>query len=214
MESIEQNINRLIHGDQKSLSVLKDYGVFKTYNKGGRIYPDKEEYFGFFYIVSGRVRLFTSSFDAKEITIFNIKSQEACIFSAGCVLGYVEFDIALEFMEDSKLFLLPNQAFKDLCQSNENILHFNLSLVSKRFKQALEVINDITFKSLKERVIKFLLLNAQHGVVQISQENIANNIGSAREAVARIIKELREDGAISTSRAQILLQPKIFEYIL
>ena len=84
----------------------------------------------------------------------------------------------------------------------------NALLMSKRFKQSLDTLGDVAFKSLKERILKFLHANAQNGVVRTSQENIASNIGSAREAVAKVLKELKNEGFIDTRRGEILLKSK------
>lgn len=74
-------------------------------------------------------------------------------------------------------------------------------------EKSLEIlVRNGAFKSLKERVMKFLLSNAKNGVVQSIQENIANHIGSAREAVAKVLKELKEEGIIATKRGEIVIK--------
>ncbi|MBS4240138.1 Crp/Fnr family transcriptional regulator [Campylobacter vulpis] len=166
---------------------------------------------GFLYVLSGKVRFFSVSGNAKEITIFTISDKESCIISTSCILSNIKADVVLEFMEDSSVFILPNKIFETLTHSNESIMRFNLSLVSKRLKQAFDTINDVTFKSLKNRVVKFLLNNAKDNRVEVSQESIANNIGSAREAVARVIKELKTQGLIETNRNEIMLKNGIYE---
>ncbi|QNF78278.1 Crp/Fnr family transcriptional regulator [Campylobacter vulpis] len=204
-------INTTICGDKKSLEVLQNQGIVKTYTKGHRIYPDSDELLGFLYVLSGKVRFFSVSGNAKEITIFTISDKESCIISTSCILSNIKADVVLEFMEDSSVFILPNKIFETLTHSNESIMRFNLSLVSKRLKQAFDTINDVTFKSLKNRVVKFLLNNAKDNRVEVSQESIANNIGSAREAVARVIKELKTQGLIETNRNEIVLKNGIYE---
>ncbi|TLD82513.1 Crp/Fnr family transcriptional regulator [Helicobacter trogontum] len=166
---------------------------------------------GFLYVLSGKVRFFSVSSNAKEITIFTISDKESCIISTSCILSHIKADVVLEFMEDSSVFILPNKIFETLTHSNESIMRFNLSLVSKRLKQAFDTINDVTFKSLKNRVVKFLLNSARDNRVEVSQESIANNIGSAREAVARVIKELKTEGLIQTSRNAIVLTNRLYE---
>ncbi|GAB0173628.1 helix-turn-helix domain-containing protein [Helicobacter trogontum] len=64
---------------------------------------------------------------------------------------------------------------------------------------------------MKNRVVKFLLNSARDNRVEVSQESIANNIGSAREAVARVIKELKTEGLIQTSRNAIVLTNRLYE---
>lgn len=204
-------INATMCGDERSLEVLQNQGIVKAYVKGYRIYPDSNELLGFLYVLSGKIRFFSVSSNAKEITIFTISGKESCIITTSCIFSNIQADVVLEFMEDSSVFILPNKSFEALTHSNESIMRFNLSLVSKRLKQAFDTINDATFKSLKNRVVKFLLSNARDNHVKASQESIANNIGSAREAVARVIKELKAEGLIDTNRNEIVLKSGLYE---
>lgn len=204
-------INATMCGDERSLEVLQNQGIVKAYAKGYRIYPDSDELLGFLYVLSGKIRFFSVSSNAKEITIFTISGKESCIITTSCIFSNIQADVVLEFMEDSSVFILPNKSFEALTHSNESIMRFNLSLVSKRLKQAFDTINDVTFKSLKNRVVKFLLSNAKDNHVKASQESIANNIGSAREAVARVIKELKAEGLIDTNRNEIVLKSGLYE---
>lgn len=204
-------INATMCGDERSLEVLQNQGIVKAYVKGYRIYPDSNELLGFLYVLSGKIRFFSVSSNAKEITIFTISGKESCIITTSCIFSNIQADVVLEFMEDSSVFILPNKSFEALTHSNESIMRFNLSLVSKRLKQAFDTINDVTFKSLKNRVVKFLLSNARDNHVKASQESIANNIGSAREAVARVIKELKTEGLIETNRNEIVLKSGLYE---
>lgn len=126
---------------------------------------------------------------------------------------YFQSDVMLEFIDDSEVFIIPN-AFEKLCQNNEKILQFNIALISRRLKQSINTIDDITFKSLKNRVIKYLKENAKDDAITISQENLANHIGSAREAVSRILKELKNEGLICTDRTQIILNQNIYNYTM
>ncbi|ELW9006711.1 Crp/Fnr family transcriptional regulator [Campylobacter upsaliensis] len=210
-KDILTQINTTICGDKRSLEVLQNQGIVKAYAKGYRIYPDSNELLGFLYVLSGKIRFFSVSSNAKEITIFTISGKESCIITTSCIFSNIQADVVLEFMEDSSVFILPNKSFEALTHSNESIMRFNLSLVSKRLKQAFDTINDVTFKSLKNRVVKFLLSNARDNHVKASQESIANNIGSAREAVARVIKELKTEGLIDTNRNEIVLKSGLYE---
>ena len=127
---------------------------------------------------------------------------------------YFQSDVMLEFIDDSEVFIIPNAIFEKLCQNNEKILQFNIALISRRLKQSINTIDDITFKSLKNRVIKYLKENAKDDAITISQENLANHIGSAREAVSRILKELKNEGLICTDRTQIILNQNIYNYTM
>ena len=140
--------------------------------------------------------------------------MKSCILSTKCMNDYFQSDVMLEFIDDSEVFIIPNAIFEKLCQNNEKILQFNIALISRRLKQSINTIDDITFKSLKNRVIKYLKENAKDDAITISQENLANHIGSAREAVSRILKELKNEGLICTDRMQIILNQNIYNYTM
>ncbi|EOG2575499.1 hypothetical protein ACM088_000442 [Campylobacter upsaliensis] len=74
-------INATMCGDERSLEVLQNQGIVKAYVKGYRIYPDSNELLGFLYVLSGKIRFFSVSSNAKEITIFTISGKESCIIT-------------------------------------------------------------------------------------------------------------------------------------
>ena len=198
-----RQINQQIHGDEKILEILVRNGAFKSFSKGEKKYADE---LGFFRVIAGRVRVFSIAPNGKEITIFYMTSDECCILSTSFMSRNIQDEVMFEFMQESEIFALPDKDYQALCVSNASIMQFNLELMSKRFSQSLDTMGDVAFKSLKERVMKFLLSNAKNGVVQSSQENIANHIGSAREAVAKVLKELKGEGIITTKRGEIVIK--------
>ena len=196
-------INAQIYGDESSLKVLREKGAFKVIVKGEKKYADE---LGFFRLVSGRIRVFSIAPNGKEITIFYMTNMECCIISTSFMSETLGDEVMFECMEECEIFTISNEIYQGLCASNAGIMRFNVELISKRLRQILDVVGDVAFKSLKERVLKFLANNAKNGVVQTSQENIANHIGSAREAVAKVLKELKNEGQIDTKRGLIMLK--------
>lgn len=202
MANFITQINEQIKGDEASLALLEQKGSFKKFAKGQKKYADE---LGFFRVISGRVRVFSVAPNGKEITIFYMTNAECCILSTSFMTRNVQDEVMFEFIEECEIFTLGDNDYQALCASNANIMSFNLELMSKRFKQSLDTMGDVAFKSLKERIMKFLQSNAKDGVVQTSQENIANHIGSAREAVAKVLKELKNEGLIDTKRNEIII---------
>lgn len=199
-------INAQIGGDEESLRILRQKGLFKIYKKGEKKYADE---LGFFRVISGRIRLFTIASNGKEITIFYMSGNECCILSTSFMTQNLHDEVMFEFMQETQIFTLADSVYKGLCASNSKIMQFNLMLMSKRFKQSLDILGDVAFKSLRMRVMKFLSTNAKDNVVQTSQEAIANHIGSAREAVAKVLKELKNEGYISTKRKEIVINKNL-----
>ena len=196
-------INTQIYGDESSLKVLREKGAFKILPKGEKKYADE---LGFFRLVRGKIRVFSIAPNGKEITIFYMTDTECCIISTSFMRDTLGDEVMFECMEECEIFTLSNEIYQGLCAQNAGIMRFNVELVAKRLRQILDIVGDVAFKSLKERVLKFLANNAKEGIVHTSQENIANHIGSAREAVAKVLKELKNEGQIDTKRGEIMLK--------
>lgn len=196
-------INTQIYGDESSLKVLREKGAFKVIPKDEKKYADE---LGFFRLVRGKIRVFSIAPNGKEITIFYMTDMECCIISTSFMSEALSDEVMFECMEECEIFTISNGIYQGLCAQNTEIMRFNVELVAKRLRQILDIVGDVAFKSLKERVLKFLANNAKNGVVHTSQENIANHIGSAREAVAKVLKELKNEGQIDTKRGEITLK--------
>ena len=202
MANFITQINEQIKGDEASLALLEQKGSFKKFAKGQKKYADE---LGFFRLVRGRIRVFSVAPNGKEITIFYMTDTECCIISTSFMSETLGDEVMFECMEECEIFTLSNDIYQRLCAQNAGIMRFNVELVAKRLRQILDIVGDVAFKSLKERVLKFLANNAKEGIVHTSQENIANHIGSAREAVAKVLKELKNEGLIDTKRGEIII---------
>lgn len=121
------------------------------FEKNERKYADE---LGFFRVLGGRVRVFSVAENGKEITIFYMTNTECCILSTS-FMAHIQDEVMFEFMEDCEIFTLKDSDYQALCASNANIMGFNALLMSKRFKQSLDTLGDVAFKSLKERILKF-----------------------------------------------------------
>lgn len=176
-----------------------------TYPKGKKIFVNQEICEGVMCILSGSIRVFATSSNFKEITLFSLKPQEICVLSASCVLPSFELDITLEAQEECQIALLPSK--KAQKYSKENI-HFSQrinEIISKRLSQTLQILNNIAFTPLPQRIKDFLLQSNQD-VIFITHEELANHLGSSREVITRALKEMERKGEIALSRGKIIIK--------
>ena len=99
--------------------------------------------------------------------------------------------------------LLPTSFFAKL-QDNITFQTKIQSILNTRLTQTLEVLNQTAFTPLTLRV-KNLLLSFHQEIVYITHEEIANHLGSTREAITRILKDLQKQGEITLQRGKILI---------
>ena len=111
----------------------------------------------------------------------------------------------------SRILVIPASVFEALSEQNIHVRCFSYELATRRFSTVVFVMQMILFSGLDTRLASFLLqeYNAISGEeIRITQEQIAQNINSAREAVTRMLKRFAEDGIIENRRGVIrILDP-------
>lgn len=188
----------------ENLNIKEDLLYF-TYPKGKRIYVNQEVCEGVIYLLSGEIRVFTTSDNYKEITLFTLTPQEICILSASCVLPSFELDVTLIAQRDCQIALLPSKKAQKLAQENLAFAQKINEIINKRLSQTLQVLNSVAFTPLQQRIKDFLLQSKQKEL-HITHEELANHLGSAREAISRVLKEMEQKGEIILQRGKIIIK--------
>lgn len=197
----------------KKFELNRDYAqsveknVFaKITNKDEIIYQNSDNCFGYVMIKSGILRAYIMSENGKEITIFTLKSGDECIMCANCVMYNLTLEVILKLQKGSEILVIPAQIYSNFKNKYPKLASHTINLISHRFSQVINVLEQTAFLPLTERVRRFLLDMNMTGSVKFTHEEIANHIGSAREAVSRVLKDMEKNGEISCSRGVILLK--------
>ncbi|MDO5045774.1 Crp/Fnr family transcriptional regulator [Campylobacter sp.] len=177
----------------------------KNLSKDTLIYT-KDDNCGYIIVKSGVIRAFITSQNFKEITIFKLEGGDNCVICSSCTLNAFDTEITLSVEEDAEVLLIPMQTFKTLKDSYTTVLNHALKIVSKRFAAVINVMEQALFLPLANRVRNFLLENAKENELNITHEQLANHLGSAREAISRILKEMEKSGEIAQKRGKIFIQ--------
>lgn len=182
----------------------------KSFPKNYRILKG-EQCRGLVLILDGALRTFIVSPNGKEINLFVLKNSEFCILSATCILKNIHFDVCLEFIQTSNVLILPSKIFDELSLKYPIAKQFQTELIGERLSRVVSSLSSLAFESLEDRVLNFLrsVLRREDSkdfkTLYITHEEIANALGSAREAVSRVLKELEKQGKLKTRRGIIEL---------
>ena len=179
-----------------------DNTVALTYRKGTRIH-DGSKCSGVFFIRSGCLRVYIMSEDGKDITLYRLHTGDMCMLSASCVLQSVTFDVFIDAEEDSECYIISGPAFAYVAETNPKIKIFSLETAVGRFSDVMWVMQQILFMSLDRRLAIFLYdesSRTKSEVITLTHEQIAKYIGSAREAISRMLKYFSNEGIVELSR--------------
>lgn len=188
--------------NEDDIARLENETITKTLNSGELAYFN-HECLGFMIIKNGLLRAYISSENFKEITVFMLKKYESCILCDSCYMGEFKTKINMQVKEQTEILLIPVGLFREIKDKYLDVTNHILSLVAKRFAQSIKVMEQALFSSLKDRILNFLKENSSNGSIKITHEELASHLGSAREAVSRILKEMENDKLISRKRGVI-----------
>ena len=159
----------------------------------------------------GSVRVFKKGETGREITLYYVLPGETCILSASCMLGESRYPANAVIEEETEAVVLDAGFFRGAVSSREDVRRFVFDSLSRRLTDVLALLEEISFGRMDRRLADFLLRKfAEEGgegrVISITHEQIAAELGTAREVVSRLLKELERSGAVGLSRGRITLR--------
>ncbi|MBP8777937.1 MAG: Crp/Fnr family transcriptional regulator [Bacteroidaceae bacterium] len=187
---------------------LMEYSIVKTFKSGDNILRKGAYIHGIPIIARGSVRVMRTSDDGREILLYYLTSGESCVMS---ILGGLHNDtskVKAVAEEDTEIFFIPNDKLASLIRDYPQFLDYIFRLYHKRFEESLDIINEIAFKKMDERLLALLEKKAelyQDRTISITHEQLANELGTARVVISRLLKQLEEYGAVSLGRNKLTL---------
>ena len=146
--------------------------------------------------------------DGREILLYYIKAGESCIMS---FLGGIHNDtskVKAVAEEPTEILFIPIDKVTLLIKEYPEWLDYIFRLYHKRFEELLEVVNAVAFTKMDERLLNFIkkkceLTNAH--TLYITHEQLANELGTARVVVSRLLKQMEENKLVILGRNKIHL---------
>jgi CRP/FNR family cyclic AMP-dependent transcriptional regulator len=199
------------HLNKDELRALTAQGSIKSYPKNAVIVNEGDETDSFYIIVSGRVKVFVSDEEGREIVL---ATQGPGDYFGEMVLDGGPRSASVMTLEPSRFAVIPTGRFRDFLQTHPG---FAVHLVEKlitRTRTLTENVKSLALMDVYGRVARLLLeISVQEEgrmVVpdKLTQQDIASRVGASREMISRIFKDLTAGGYISIDKKRITIHKK------
>ena len=180
--------------------------VAVSYGKGQNIHGASGECTGPIFVKTGTLRAYMLSEEGREITLYRLYPGDICMLSASCVLKSITFDVFVDSEENSEAYLINPKIFSKLADENVYVENFAMRTATERFSDVMWTMQQILFMSFDKRLAVFLIdeLSKTGGdTVNLTQDQIAKYMGSAREVVSRMLKYFSSEKLVQVSRGGI-----------
>ena len=192
--------------DEQQTLVLSS--VLTTYQRGDFLYSCDDDCLGVLLVLSGKLRIFIQSGEQREITLFTTGPGEVCTLSASCAMQEISFDILIEAEEETKVLITPASTFRRLLNQNIYVENYIYRETTEHFSEVMWAMGQLLFTRLDQRLAGYLedeRIRTGSPVLSTTHEQIARNLGSAREVVSRTLKSFEKDGIVALSRGTVTI---------
>lgn len=179
--------------------------ALKSFKQDTILYHEGDKCPGVAFVLSGEIRVFKISSSGREITLYEILPGETCILNAACILSRQDYPAHAATIADGTLLYLPETDFQKLMKTSERMRTFIFALFSQRLAEVIELVEEVTFGSLDARLMDYLIEKSEAGQLHTTHQKIANELGTSREVVSRLLKDFERQGQIQTARNFIKL---------
>jgi CRP/FNR family transcriptional regulator len=199
-----QNVFPAFKNEREALlDRLLGAAVSKNFSCGAPLYFEGDRCAGIGFLLSGEIRVFKIGESGREITLYEIFPGETCILNASCLLSRQPYPAHATGTSDGTILFIPDQLFLRCMAESDAMRNFIFSLFSKRFNEIIELLEEVTFGKLKERLTDYLIEKSSNDLLPASHQTIANDLGTSREVISRLLKDFEKKGKVSLSRNQV-----------
>jgi CRP/FNR family transcriptional regulator len=168
---------------------------------GTVIFDENQPCQGFPLLLAGSIRVIKAVPNGRELQLYRVVSGESCILTSSCLLGHTRYQARGIAEQPLEIVLLPAAVFQSLLANYESFRNYIFNLFSDRITDLMQLVSAVAFQKLDQRLAK-LIIN-KPSPIQTTHQALADELGSAREIVSRLLKGFAEQGWVKLGREQI-----------
>jgi len=166
----------------------------------------------FILLAQGTLRVYEVGENGREIVLYRVRSGELCVLTLSNLLAATAYSAGAMAEEDVEVVMIPMLQFQDALARSDAFRSFVISTLSRRMGEVMALVEQVAFRRLDLRLACLLgqLFGENRGdPVEMTHQALAQELGSTREVISRMLKEFERMGCIRLRRGAIeLLSPE------
>lgn len=165
----------------------------------------------FLILLDGEVRVQLTAENGREVTLYRIGPGGSCILTTSCLLSDEHYPAEAIAESDVEALAIPVSSFQSALEGSQWFRRFVFDGFSSRLTSVIQKIEQIAFTAIDVRLAGVLLELDRKGVEKITHQDIAVELGTAREVVSRHLKRFESEGWVRLGRGRVALidRPRI-----
>ena len=192
-------------------ALLQPQGVMQV-PAGAMIFAEHQPCQGFPLLLEGNIKVVKQAASGRELMLYRVAPGGSCIITSSCLLGHSDYNARGIAESPLSLLLLPAPVFGQLMLDHAPFRDFVFHLFAERIGELMQLVEEVAFARLDQRLAK-LLLARNESALNITHQQLADELGSVREIVSRLLKGFAEQGLVSLGREHLTItdRPRLQE---
>jgi CRP/FNR family transcriptional regulator len=191
---------------EAELDTLLANAVVIPLPSGTVVFDENQACQGFPMLLSGSIRVIKAAPNGRELQLYRVLPGESCILTSSCLLGHTRYAARGIVEQALEMVLLPASSFHTLLSKHDVFRDYVFHLFSDRLTDLMQLVSAVAFQKLDQRLAALLV--AKPTPLHTTHQALADELGSAREIVSRLLKGFADQGWLTLSREKIEVSNK------
>jgi CRP/FNR family transcriptional regulator len=162
---------------------------------------------GAYLVLSGQLRVYTFTPQGNEATLYFIRPGETCVLALNCLFNDLRYPAWVEASPNTDVAVISGALYRKLFSTEQTIQDMTVKALSTIVFRLMNELEEIHSCNLNQRLASFLLNNASsQGEVAMTQQILADHLGTTREVIARLMQQLTAQELVSTKRGIVTIK--------
>lgn len=195
---------------------LVEKGQFSTFESGKTLMEPGQFVKAVPLVLEGSIKIMRMDEEGKELFLYYLQPGETCALSLTCCSASRPSEIKAVIEEKATLLFIPIQVHEQLTDEFKQWKNFVSTTYQHRFQEMLTVLDAVAFKRMDERLMNYIVTKMKQlktNELHTTHQEVANELGTAREVISRLLKQLEKKKWIELGRNVIYIRDDFEELI-
>lgn len=192
-----------VHGRSRLLRATR----YVTLPPNTKVIERGDEVAGVYLVEAGALRIYYVNSEGREGTLYWVDPGQSCILALNCLFARLAYPAWVETDHvETEVAIISGNVYRELYVAEPPLQRFTFATLATRLFELMTLLQETASFSLEQRVAAFLLRRSGNSqILETTHEQIAHHLGSSREVVSRVLRNLARTGAIRLTPGSVAI---------
>jgi len=192
--------------EENLINEICEIAVYKEFEQDTIIIDTQSYIISIPLLLSGAIKILREDKNGDELVLYYLEQGDTCAMTLSCCMGETKSKIRAVSETDVKMIMVPKEKMSEWLSKYKSWQEFILQNYHERLEEFIEAVDSLAFLNMDKRLLKYLKDKAivnHNEVINVTHQQIANDLHTSRVVISRLLKSLEKEGKIALQRNQV-----------